>query len=151
MGLPDSLHQDDWQVNIVPGFVPEFHWAPHLTPTDNYIIAQHVFRAPALIVTSREKNLTIIPDLDLLNNDSPVDWYMDLDAPDNTLTLGLSKSEVKEHVLYVRTPGAVYPPGKISFGFYILYSEDEEDVRNPWRDALAFLWERWGHHELQEY
>lgn len=44
--LKDSLKQDDWQVNFYPDFVPDFHWAPHLTPTDDHIIAQHVFRAP---------------------------------------------------------------------------------------------------------
>jgi hypothetical protein len=40
--LPDSVRQDDLQINIIPDFKPVFSWAPHLTPTGNHIIAQHV-------------------------------------------------------------------------------------------------------------
>jgi rhamnogalacturonyl hydrolase YesR len=151
--LEDTIRQDDWQVNIFPEFNPDFHWAPHLTPTDDHIIAQHVFRAPALIVSSSEQQLTIIPDLDLLEKGSPVDWYMDLNAIENKLTLGLSESEVKEHVLYTRKSGAVYPPGKVEFGFYILTDRNEAGIFNPWRKALTFFWERWGKplYQSEEY
>jgi hypothetical protein len=142
--LSDSLWQDDWQVNLYPSFDPDFHWSPHLTPTDAHIIAQHVFRAPALIASAPQKQLTIVPDLDILSKNAPVDWYMDLDAEENKLTLGLSKSDVKEHVLYTRKSGAVYPPGKLEFGFYILTARDEASIFNPWRKPLAFLWEKWG-------
>jgi hypothetical protein len=142
--LKDTLKQDDWQVNIFPGFKPSFHWAPHLTPTDEHIIAQHVFRAPALVLSSTQKQVTIIPDLDVLEDGAPVDWYMDLNAIENKLTLGLSESEVKEHVLYTRKPGAVYPPGKIKFGFYIMTDNDEASLFNPWRKALSFFWKKWG-------
>jgi len=54
--LSDSIKQDDWQVSITPAFNPDFHWAPHLTPTNEHIIAQHVFRSPAVIVSSSKKN-----------------------------------------------------------------------------------------------
>lgn len=149
--LSDSLYQDDWRVNIKPAFMPEFHWAPHLTPAEGYIIAQHVFRAPALIITSEQKTLTVIPDLDLLNEQSPVDWYMDMDAANNVLALGLSESKIEEHVLYLRDEGAVYPPGRFSFGFYVICSSEKEDIMDPWRNALAFLWERWGQKEFHDY
>src|SRR5690606_15398348 len=33
----DSVRQDDWQVVLRPAFQPGFHWAPHLTPTDDHI------------------------------------------------------------------------------------------------------------------
>src|SRR5436853_6043017 len=36
--LTDSIHQDDWKVTVHPAFNPRFHWAPHLTPTDQNII-----------------------------------------------------------------------------------------------------------------
>lgn len=147
--LKDTIRQNDWQVNITPAFKPDFNWAPHLTPTENHIIAQHVFRSPALVVTSYNKQLTIIPDLDLLIKHQPVEWYMDMDAVGNKLTLGLSKSKVQEHVLFVRKPGAVYPPGKIEFGFYILVSDKKEDVFDPWRKVLSFLWGKWGQKQYE--
>jgi hypothetical protein len=159
--LKDSVRQDDWQVMITPAFKPDLNWAPHLTPTKDHIIAQHVFRSPALIVAGEQKLLTVIPDLDLLSKKNPVGWYMDLDAIHNKLVLGLGKSAVKEHVLYVREPGAVYPPGKIEFGYYLMISDQGEDLFNPWRKVCSFFWEKWGskeydalvseHEDLEKY
>lgn len=142
--LTDTVRQDDWQVRITPAFDPSFHWSPHLTPTPDHIVAQHVFRSPALIVTSADHGLTVIPDLDMMQKGSPVEWYMDMDALTNKLTLGMSRNSVKEHVLFVRDNGAVYPPGKVGFGFYILGASGKEKVKNPFGDASRFIWEMWG-------
>lgn len=142
--LKDSIKQNDLQINILPAFIPSFNWAPQLTPTDDHIIAQHVFRTPALIASSSKKVLTIIPDIDLLKKGPPVNWYMDMDVPANILTIGMSESEVKEHVLFVRKSGAVFPPGKIELGFYILTSNDPADIFDPFKKTLSFFWKKWG-------
>ena len=142
--LTDSIKQNDLQINILPAFKSTFNWAPQLTPTDEHIIAQHVFRTPALIVSSSKKQLTIIPDIDILKKGSPVDWYMDMDVPENMLTIGMSQSEVKEHVLFVRKPGSVFPPGKIELGFYILTANNAPDLFDPFKEALSFFWKKWG-------
>lgn len=142
--LKDTVRQDDWQLIMTPAFVPKRHWASHLTPTDDHIIAQHVFRSPALIAANDEKLVALIPDLDLLKEGSPVDWYMDMDAGKNRLVLGLSESAVREHVLFVRNTGAVYPPGKVEFGYYLMISDRQEDLANPWRRVCAFFWDKWG-------
>lgn len=142
--LSDTVSQDDWQVKLAPVFKPDFHWAPHLTPTSDHIIAQHVFRAPALIMAGERKQVSIIPDLDILSEGPKLDWYMDLDAPGNKLTLGMSRAVVKEHVLYHRKKGGVYPPGNVRFGFYVLLEEIDNYPSNPWRKINAFLWEKWG-------
>ena len=106
--LKDTVKQDDWQVRIKPAFKPEFNWAPHLTPTVNNIIDQHVFRSPALIATDQQRGIVIIPDLDILSRSGKNRWYMDMDAENNILSLGMSASKVSDHVLYERQPGAVY-------------------------------------------
>jgi hypothetical protein len=142
--LADTVQQDDMQIIIHPFFPAVFHWAPHLTPTDEHIIAQHVFRAPALIAASGKKQVIIVPDLDILKHGSPAEWYMDMNAPENTLTLGLAKSQVREHVLYTRRGGTMYPPGELHYGFYILTSDAAADLFNPWRRLLAFFWQKWG-------
>ncbi|QGY42547.1 hypothetical protein GM418_02425 [Maribellus comscasis] len=148
--IPDTLQQDDWKMQLKPAFVPDFNWAPHLTPTDNHIIAQHVFRSPALIVTSQSKQLALIPYLNILKGENPVDWYMDMDAQNNLLTLGLSNSEVDGHILFVKKPGAIFPKGNIEFGFYILYSNKKEDLFNPWRKVADFFWNNWGSDEFKK-
>ena len=66
---------------------------------------------------------------------------MDLDAPARKLTLGMSDTEVEDHVFYVRKPGASYAKGKVQFGFLALASER---AQNPFRPVLSLLWERYG-------
>jgi len=146
--------QNDWRAILRPDFQPEFHWAPHLTPSDKHVIDQHVFRSPALIVSKANKVLILIPDLDLLSDfynklvsldaEKKPRWYLDLDAPNNHLTIGMCHNRVKEHVLFVKRNGANYPSGEIRMGFYLMYFEDIEIAKNPWRQVLQFLWSRWG-------
>ena len=143
--LPYDVLHNDWQVNIIPAFSPSFHWAPHLTPTGNHIIDQHVFRSPALIVSDEKQVLTVIPDLNILQKGSPVRWYMDMDAEKNVLTLGMSNYTITAHVMFEREAGAVYPQGKVEFGFYLMKSTDRQDIDNPFRKPLAFLWKHHGH------
>ena len=122
--ISDTLRMDDWHLLIRPAFSPTFHWAPHLAPTSDHIIAQHVFRAPAMIVTDSSHFLALVPDLDLVGGEGQPNWYMDLDAPANTLSLGISRSAVKEHVLFRRAPGQKISPGIFRLGFYLFTSTD---------------------------
>jgi hypothetical protein len=139
----DTIRQDDWHITIKPAFDATFHWQPHLTPTDNHIVAQHVFRAPALIVGNNEKQVVIMPDLKLIGN-SDVKWYMDLDARTDVMTIGISKSKVTSHVLFEKDSGLVIPPGEFKLAFYVMTSSDAESIRDPWRKPLAFMWKTYG-------
>lgn len=100
--LKNSVQQGDWRIAVKPDFLPSFHWAPHLTPTDRNVIDQHVFRSPALIVADDHQTLILIPDLDIMQKGTPVRWYMDMDASSNTLILGMCNNHVSEHVLFER-------------------------------------------------
>lgn len=142
-----AIQQDDWQVRIKPTFKPTFNWAPHLTPTDKNIIDQHVFRSPALIVTDQQKGIVIIPDLDILANSGKNRWYMDMDAQRNILSLGMSASKVSDHVLYERQSGATYDKN-IEYGFYIIKYTEKQELENPFRLPLQFLWDKWGRDKL---
>lgn len=139
-----TIRQDNWCVQIKPSFKPTFNWAPHLTPTNNNIIDQHVFRSPALIVTNQQRGLVIIPDLDILSNTSGNRWYMDMNAEKNTLSLGMSASRISDHVLYERTSGATYDKN-VEFGFYIMKYSEPKELENPFRLPLEFMWGKWGH------
>ncbi|HLR00563.1 MAG TPA: hypothetical protein VK102_09310 [Sphingobacterium sp.] len=143
--LTEPVQQDDWQVRISPAFIPSFNWAPHLTPESSNIIDQHVFRSPALIISDKNQLLSLIPDLDNINeNQSSINWYMDMDAKNNVLTLGMSKSKISEHVLFEREKGTVYPKGKVKVSFYLIHSKDKQAIHNPFRPILSFLWKNWG-------
>jgi len=90
--LNKDLTRENWRLEITPGFVPDFHWSPHLTPSEGTVVDQHAFRSPALIAADR--------------------WYMDLDAPGNALSLGMSETEVVQGLFFERRPGALYPAGR---------------------------------------
>jgi len=141
--LEQAVSVDDWQVNLVPSFEPTFHWSPHLTPTDSHIVSQHAFRSPALIVANEQRQVKVIPDLDLLSV-SPVKWYMDINAIKNELTIGLSEYKVVDHVLFEREKGMVFPEGTFSFGFYLFLETDQAELNNPFRSVLRFLWKNHG-------
>jgi len=143
--LNQTVRQDDWQVVVTPDFSPSFHWSPHLTPTPRHIIDQHVFRSPALIAADDRQVITLIPDLDIMKKGTPVRWYLDLDAENNRLVLGMSNSRVDDHVLFVRESGAEYPAGEVEIGFFLMVHTDEASLKNPFRKPLDFLWDRWGH------
>lgn len=143
--LSHVIQQDNWQLTITPGFSPSFHWSPHLTPTDRHIIDQHVFRSPALIVSDDKQMIALVPDLDIMQKGTPVRWYLDLDAPDNQLILGMSNSSVDEHVLFQREQGATYPEGEVEIGFFLMHYTDAAALDNPFRKPLDFMWNRWGH------
>jgi hypothetical protein len=142
--LDAPVRQDDWKVVVRPAFAPDFHWAPHLTPTERFIIDQHAFRSPALVAAAKDKVLVLVPDIDILLRGTPVRWYMDLDAGNEFLVLGMSDSRVEPGLFFSRKPGAAYPAGRHEVGFYLFVSMDAEDVRDPWRKPLAFLWKKWG-------
>lgn len=142
--VKDLIYQDDWSVIIKPSFTPTFHWAPHLTPTDTNIISRHVFRSPAVIMADNKKQVVLIPDLDLVNKNTGVNWYMDIDALQNKMIIGMSEAQVGPHVLFSRKKGQVISPGKFEFGFYIIISHEAGDLADPWRKPLAFFWSKWG-------
>ncbi len=142
--LDQPLRQDDWQLTLTPGFVPSFHWSPHLTPTDKHIVDQHVFRSPALIVSDSTQMMALVPDLDIMQKGTSARWYLDLDAQNNRLVLGMSNSRIAEHVLFHRDTGAQYPKGEVVIGFYLMHYTDAASLANPFRKPLHFMWSRWG-------
>lgn len=142
--LPAEIKQDDWQLTIQPAFIPDFNWAPHVTPGEKNIIDQHVFRSPAMIVTDNKQGLAVIPDINIMKNGTPTRWYMDMIAPENKLIIGMSETLVSGHVIYECKEGAVYPKGRVEFGFYMMKYTEKEDMENPFRRPLKFFWTNWG-------
>lgn len=132
--------QDDVRIVVKPSFVPTFHWAPHLTPTDNHVIDQHVFRNPALIMQGGMQTLTMLISTDNAFTEKPYRLYADMDAPRQEMTLGLSRTKITDHVLYEREAGAVIPAGKTRLVFYLKTSSDPQTAANPFRDVLQFYW-----------
>jgi len=142
--IPRAVDQDELAVSFDLAFEPDFWWAPHLAPEAGYVVAQHVFRSPALIAARGPLTLVVVPDLDIAGSDLALPWFLDYDAVNRSMWLGLSKTDIPEHVLFKKAPGLRFAPGRVELGFYIAAHNDSGPVRNPWREASAFLWKRWG-------
>lgn len=143
----DNTAQDDTYAEITPAFKPEFYWLPHLTPNENNIAQQHIFRTPALIVRGEGKTLIVIPDVRLAEK-AKVQWYLDLDAKNNKLYVGMSESRVCAHILYEKTSGAVYN-GDVSLSFYV--KTFNEELENPFREVLNFFWTQFGKSDSEKH
>jgi len=138
-----DVSQDELAVAFDLGFEPDFWWAPHLAPYDGYVVAQHVFRAPALIVQRGTLTFVVIPDLDTVGRREANPWFMDYDATRGKLWLGMVRTEVPEHVLFRKTTGMSFAPGSLELGFFVGMYHDQGEVRNPWARAAEFMWRRW--------
>jgi len=142
--VPAAVAQDELAVRFDLDFEPDFWWAPHLAPEDGYVVAQHVFRSPALISARGPLTFVIVPDLDLVGTSPGNPWFLDYDAMNRRMWLGLVKTEIPEHVLFKKAEGMTFLPGRVELGFYIAARDNPGPVQNPWREASAFLWKRWG-------
>jgi len=142
--LDHPLQQDELAITFQLALTPDFWWAPHLAPNAGDCIAQHVFRSPALIAAQGQTVLVIVPDLDSCGRNPETPWFLDLDAPQRTAWLGMSRTSIPEHVRYQKEGGMTFAPGEVSLGFDWLAYTDPETPLNPWRQVTQFLWSRYG-------
>jgi hypothetical protein len=136
--------QDELAVAFHWRLKPDFWWAPHLAPEPGFVVAQHVFRSPALITAQGGTSLAIVPDLDLVGRTDGNPWFLDYDAPAGEARLGTTLTEIPVHVLYKKKPGQTFAPGSVEIAFFVLASRAVSPAADPWRRASDFLWTRWG-------
>lgn len=141
--IDKEITQNELSIEFLLEFDPDFWWASHLAPNDGDCIAQHVFRSPAIITAQEKKTIVIVPDLEHCGQKLTTPWFMDFDARKKKIWLGMSNTEVSEHVGYKKISGMVLPAGKITLGFYITAYSDGNKIFNPCGKVTNFLWERY--------
>ena len=142
--VTEETAQDELSIPFDLDIEPDFWWAPHLAPEDGYVVGQHVFRAPALIVQRDALTLAIAPDLDVVGKREDNPWFLDYDAVEGKMWLGMVQTEIPEHVLYKKKSGMTFSPGTVELSFFVSTYHDRGEVRNPWAKTASFLWKRWG-------
>jgi len=142
--VSSEISQDELSILFGLEFEPDFWWAPHLAPEQGYVIAQHVFRSPALIIQRGFLTLAVVPNLDAVGQQPKNPWFMDYDAQQKKIWLGMAKTDIPDHVLFRKKPGMVFSPGTFELSFFIKAYHDNSPVKNPWSEVTHFLWERWG-------
>jgi hypothetical protein len=137
-----QIAQDELAIAFDMLFGPDFHWTPHLTPEPGYVIAQHVFRSPAIIAARGKRTMVLVPDLELVGQLPGNPWFMDLDAPAGRCWIGMTNTDTKGHVGYVKRPGMTFAAGEVELAFYLALYDDNEKPCNPWAKVTQFFWER---------
>ena len=141
--LPVEVRRDELSILMRRPQKADFWWAPHLAPEDGYVIAQHVFRSPALISRQGKLIVSVVPDLDLVGRTAETPWFMDFDARTGESRLGLSLTEIPVHVLFRKLPGMKIVAGRLELAFFLEVHRDEDVLGDPWAAASRFLWRRW--------
>ena len=95
--LTREIRVGSFEVRVTPAFQPDFHWAPHLTPEDGYVMDMHVFRTPAIIACGQQRSLAVLPDVEKLCQPYANRVFMDMDAHTETYVIGLTTTAVREH------------------------------------------------------
>ena len=90
--VPAEVAQDELAIEFDLATEPDFWWAPHLAPEEGYVIGQHVFRSPAVIVQRGSVTFVVVPDLDVVGRRAENPWFMDFDAASNKVWLGMTRT-----------------------------------------------------------
>jgi hypothetical protein len=147
--LDEPVRQDEVAIAFGLRFGPDFHWMPHLAPSEGMVMDQLVFRSPAIVAVRDDQVVAIVPDLDRVPGDWGRTWWLDLDAPAQTCWLGTSKTDIVQHTGFRKVPGMTLPAGELELAFFVTAYRDGERPVNPWGRVSRFLWERWGRPEYQ--
>lgn len=135
----------------------DFHWIPNIKSKPSQIASDHVFRSPAVLMMSDLVGVALIPDLDLLKNNRPAPYYLDMRFSENEapkIIYGISNYQVEPHQYYSKSGEPfLVSKGRIKLGFYLIISQNIS--RNELlRETNNLLWEKFGksylvHHEPQ--
>jgi hypothetical protein len=135
----------------------DFHWIPNIKSGPSHIASDHVFRSPVTIMMSDSVGAALIPDLDLLTENRPAPYYMDMRFKENQapeIIYGISNYQVEPHQYYSKSKETFYvKKGKLNFGFYLILGQ-KCSKNELLRLSNRFLWEKFGskylvHHEPQ--
>ncbi|MCJ7735723.1 MAG: hypothetical protein MUQ10_00215, partial [Anaerolineae bacterium] len=141
--LSEALAQDSLALDFDLSLDPDFWWAPHLAPEPGTCIGQHVFRSPALIASEGVRTLVLVPELEICGSRPENPWFMDIDAQEKQLALGMTSTTIGRHVEYLRVAGMTFEPGTVELGFFVAAYIDADEPRNPWSRVTRFLWDRY--------
>lgn len=135
---------------------PEFVWVPNLRPRPDYVIAEHVFRSPAVILQEATLLAALVPDLDIVAIAQPLRSALDLQiearGPYPCLSYGLKNFRPDGHVFYQHSPTmtirATQQP--LVYSYFLLLSAAAPQ-RLGYREIVRFLWDRYAQRYVRDH
>jgi len=128
-----------------------FHWLPNIKTSPNQFAGDHVFRAPAVILTQPDRpGVALVPDLELLACNRPVPHYLDMGFPESEppwIGWGLADQRVTGHVYYEPTEELFdVPPQGLHLAAWIITAPSASFPGV----ATSFLWSQYGQFHVRE-
>jgi hypothetical protein len=124
----------------------DFCWVPNLRPKENYVIGDHVFRSPAVIVQKSKCLAALVPNLDLLSSERKMKTAVEFNLKPAgsfgpTLGYGFKEYKATPHVYYQHDVDMAKPfkNQTMTYGYYILV-DCQADPRDGFRQVVRFLW-----------
>ncbi len=121
---------------------------PHLVPEPGYLMADMIFRSPAILVREKKLGITLLPDLTCLGDSRPAPWALDFDhnGPNDTTRLSLSviNHSLKKHVYFAGEPeeNIELPKNGLRLSGHVILSHD---AGNSFAQQIQhFLWKTYG-------
>lgn len=126
-----------------PFRAPRHVFVPHLAPTDAHVMADFVFRAPAVVLADEQDALALVPDLDDVAAADGFRTWLDADLPRGRVVLAAGAWAPEGHVFFERRPVAGRGQ-RVRLRLHVLASDRPRDLEDPFGMAARFLWRRWG-------
>jgi len=128
----------------------DFAWVPHLRPNKYFIIGDHKFWAPAIILLKNSNSFTLIPDIKDVQKDRRYKLHLDFNCSEETVNhyvaYGFRNYRPKDHVMFYADSKLKtrFEPNKIfKLNFYIRISKTE-NAKSLVKDCSEFLWNQFG-------
>jgi len=134
----------------------DFLWVPNLRPKENYVIGDHVFRSPAVIVQKSSVLAALVPDLEILAQNRKMKTVFDFmlkppNACGPTFGYGFKEYKPVPHVFYQHDNTMVKQLSNetLKYGYYLL-TDVEAHPQDGFRQVLRFLWSRYASEYLKD-
>ncbi len=123
----------------------DFHWIPNIKTKPSQIASDHVFRSPVVLMMSDIDGVALIPDLDLLVENRPAPYYLDMRFPENEapeIIYGISHNYVEPHQYYSKSNEPfVTKKKRIILGFYLIISPNSSKNKLL-KETDSLLWKK---------
>ncbi|MDZ7360230.1 MAG: hypothetical protein ONB46_05820 [candidate division KSB1 bacterium] len=137
----------------------DFTWTPHLRPQPGDLIADHVFRSPAVMLQKDSIFVALIPDLSYLIKNRALPLAMDLQLPQLLPRDSLASLENDStRRAFSNFNGAGYSAPILSFGFWpwktrehVYYQPDPTPAPRPQDTEVSYAYYLWLEHRAASF
>lgn len=141
--VPDML-------SLSKGGKPDSTFLPGLRMKDENVCGDHFFRAPAAVVQKGSLAALLLPDVNVLANNRPMETVLDLDAKNGVcdaalLTYGFCAHRLSGHVNFATDSSMIRNvPGKLHLAADLILDAQAQPFA-AYEQASDFTWKKYGH------